>query len=113
MTRIYTDGQQGDVQGTFAGAAFSNPFTSELARDRENAPLIRCADYPAFRALREMIGIQEMKMQDCDWLAKRGGVLQKHPQACLRVSFEKGSGIRVANQFWVFSGPKLFSPYPC
>jgi hypothetical protein len=54
-----------------------------------------------------------MKMLDCDWLAKRGGVLQKYPQAFLRVSFESGSGIRVANQPWAFSGPKLVSPHPC
>ena len=45
-----------------------------------------------------------MKMQYCDWLAKRGDVLQKHPQACLRVSFENESSIRVANQLWVFRG---------
>ena len=31
-------------------------------------------------------------------LDKRGGVLQKYPQSFLRVSFENGSGIRVANQ---------------
>ena len=30
---------QGDAQGTCAGAAFSNPFTSELARDAENSSL--------------------------------------------------------------------------
>ena len=34
---------QGDAQGTCAGAAFSNPFTSELARDAENSSLTRSA----------------------------------------------------------------------
>lgn len=39
--------QQGDAQGTFAGAAFSNPFASELARDSENTPPTRSASAPA------------------------------------------------------------------
>jgi len=47
-----------------AGAAFSNPFTIELARNFENTSLTRFASGPAFRALREMkklprIGIQK------------------------------------------------------
>jgi hypothetical protein len=48
---------QGDAQVTCAGAAFSNPFTSELARDCENTALSRSASGPAFRVLREMMGI--------------------------------------------------------
>ncbi|MFM8983147.1 MAG: hypothetical protein ACKOLA_09635, partial [Spartobacteria bacterium] len=39
--------QQGGAQGTCAGTAFSNPSTSELARDSENTSLIRSADTPA------------------------------------------------------------------
>jgi glycosyltransferase involved in cell wall biosynthesis len=37
-----------DAQGTCAGAAFSNPFISELARDSENTALIPSADGSAF-----------------------------------------------------------------
>ena len=37
-----TEGVQGDAQGTFAGAAFSNPSASELARDSENTSPSRC-----------------------------------------------------------------------
>ena len=33
--------------GSLAGSAFSNPYTSELARDSENTPLNRCAIGPA------------------------------------------------------------------
>ena len=47
ISRIYTDGQQGDAQGTCAGDAFSNPSTSELARDSENTSLTRSANNPA------------------------------------------------------------------
>ena len=50
MTRIYTDGQQGDAQGTCAGAAFSNPSTSELARASGNTSLTRSASDPASSA---------------------------------------------------------------
>jgi glycosyltransferase involved in cell wall biosynthesis len=42
-----TEGAQGNAQGTCAGAAFSNPFTSELARDSENTALTRFASAPA------------------------------------------------------------------
>ena len=47
MTRIYTDGQQGDAQGTCAGDAFSNPSTSELARASGNTSLTRSARVPS------------------------------------------------------------------
>ena len=39
--------KHGDAQGTCAGAAFSNPSTSELARDIQNTSLIRSADGPS------------------------------------------------------------------
>jgi hypothetical protein len=45
MTRIDTDKKCGDTQGWAwtgqAGVAFSNPSTSELARDCENTSFIR------------------------------------------------------------------------
>ena len=55
---------QGSAWASQAGAAFSNPFTIELARDCENTSLTRFASGPAFRALREMkklprIGVQK------------------------------------------------------
>lgn len=58
MTRIDTDkaegrGTQGCAWTSQAGVAFSNPSTSELARDCENTSLIRRADGPA--ALRAVI----------------------------------------------------------
>jgi glycosyltransferase involved in cell wall biosynthesis len=39
--------EQGDAQGTCAGAAFSNPFASKLARDSENTSLTRSANDPS------------------------------------------------------------------
>ena len=42
-----TEWAQGVAQGTFAGAGFSNPSTSELARDSETISLIRSADATA------------------------------------------------------------------
>ncbi len=56
MTRIYTDKAeaQGGAWASQAGAAFSNPFTSELARDCENTSPSRSASGPAFsRAARD------------------------------------------------------------
>ena len=38
---------QGDAQGTCAGAAFSNPFASKLARDSENTSPTRTANDPS------------------------------------------------------------------
>jgi glycosyltransferase involved in cell wall biosynthesis len=47
--RVDTQGEaQGNAQRTCAGAAFSNPSTSELARDSENTSLIRSVDSPSF-----------------------------------------------------------------
>jgi hypothetical protein len=85
-------------------AAFSNPFTIELARDYEITSPSRSASGPAFRALREILGMGKKKTQGCDWLAKRGGVLEKHPKARLRVSFQNSSSIRATNQHCVFLG---------
>ena len=42
-----TEGAQCVARGTCDGAAFSNPSTSELARDSETTPLIRSADTTA------------------------------------------------------------------
>ena len=50
MTRIYTDKaeEQGRAWTSQAGAEFSNPFTSKLARNCENTSLSRSASGPAF-----------------------------------------------------------------
>ncbi|MFM8717077.1 MAG: hypothetical protein ACKOF3_09915, partial [Spartobacteria bacterium] len=51
-TRIYTKkGAQGGACASQAGAAFSNPFTSELARDSKNTSLSRFANGPALVAV--------------------------------------------------------------
>lgn len=42
-----TEGAQGVAQGTCAGVAFSNPSTTELARDSETTSLMRSADATA------------------------------------------------------------------
>ena len=63
---------------------------------------------PLFRALREMLGIWETKIQGYDWLAKRGDFLGKHPKAFLRVTFQNSSRIRPANQRWVFREKNWF-----
>ena len=58
LTTDYTDkhgyqkNQQDNAQGTCAAAAFSNPSTSELARDCENTSPTRFASGPAEEALR-------------------------------------------------------------
>jgi hypothetical protein len=100
--------------GKPSSAAFSNSFRSKLALDSENTSPSRFASGPAFCALREMIRMgKERKKHGCDWLAKRGDVLEKHPKACLRVSFQNISGIRATNQPCVFRGNKLVPLHPC
>jgi len=42
------EGAQGFTQGTCAGAAFSNPFTSELERDCKNTSLLSLREWPCF-----------------------------------------------------------------
>ena len=75
-----------------SGALFSNPFTSELARDCENTSLTRFASGPAFRALREMkklprVGIQKKSgaRPDC-W---DGGFFLKTSASLLARGFAK------------------------
>jgi hypothetical protein len=60
-------------------------------------------------ALCEILGMGKRKTQGCDWLAKRGDVLGKHPKAGLRVSFQKSSGIRATNWHCVFLGQQTGS----
>jgi hypothetical protein len=60
-----------------------------------------------------MMRMGNEKAIGCDWLAKRGDVLEKHLQARLRVSFQNSSGIRATNQPWAFLARKPVRPYPC
>ena len=52
-TRIYTDKKetQGGAWASQVGAAFSNPFTSELARDFENTSPLSLREHPCFSRL--------------------------------------------------------------
>ena len=49
-TNLHERGEAGPCLDKPSGAAFSNPFTSELARDSENTSLTRSASGPAFAA---------------------------------------------------------------
>jgi hypothetical protein len=44
ITKLHERGEAGPCLDKPSGAAFSNPFTSELARDSENTSLTRSAD---------------------------------------------------------------------
>jgi transposase InsO family protein len=75
-----------------AGAAFSNPSTTDLARDSENTSLNRSAIGPAFRALREMkklprIGVQ--KKHGARPACRDGGVFEKTSGSLLARGLEK------------------------
>ena len=83
---------QGGAWASQAGAAFSNPFTIELARDCENTSLTRFASGPAFRALREMkklprIGVQ--KKHGARPACRDGGVFEKTSASLLARGFAK------------------------
>jgi len=83
---------QGGAWASQAGAAFSNPFTIELARDFENTPPTRFASGPAFRSLREMkksprIGIQ--KKSGARPACRDGGFFEKTSASLLARGFAK------------------------
>jgi hypothetical protein len=83
---------QGGAWASQAGAAFSNPFTSELALDCENTSLTRFASGPAFRALREMkklprIGVQ--KKHGARPACRDGGFFEKTSGSLLARGFAK------------------------
>jgi len=87
MIRICTNHKEahGYAWVSQARAEFSNPSTSEIALSCENTSHIRWADGPAFSRLSRT---GNTKTLGCDWLAKRGDILRRHPQARLRVSFK-------------------------
>jgi hypothetical protein len=94
MTRIYTDGQQGDAQGTCAGDAFSNPSTSELARASENTSLTRSASVPAGAFFADNV---EIESAGGNQLADSIEFLEGQSQAGLQMDNQKGPTIRTAN----------------
>jgi hypothetical protein len=120
-SRIYTDWEprktrtntKGNKRGATLGQAklalhFQIPSQASLRGIvKTHRPLAPRASL-LFRALREMLGIWEKKIQGCDWLAKRGDVLGKHPKARLRVSFQNSFGIRATNQPWDFGATNWF-----
>ena len=56
----YSHNAKGSAWASQAGAAFSNPFSSALARNCENSAFTRYASALAFRALREIKNCQEL-----------------------------------------------------
>jgi len=81
--------QAGRCLGKPSGATFSNPFTSELARDYEITSPSRSASGPAFSRLARDIGNGKEKDTGLRLACQDGGVLEKHLKARLRVSFPK------------------------
>ena len=94
ISRIYTDGQQGDAQGTCAGDAFSNPSTSELARASGNTSLTRSASVPAGAFFADNV---EIESAGGNQLADSMEFLEGQSQAGLQMDKQKGPTIRTAN----------------
>jgi hypothetical protein len=102
---------QGSAWASQAGAAFSNPFTIELARDFENTPPTRFASGPAFRSLREMkksprIGIQ--KKSGARPACRDGGFFEKTSASLLARGFAKKAAPFAQRIHLV-----IFLHYPC
>ena len=96
MTRMDTDDTeaQGGAWASQAGAAFSNPSTSELARDSENTSPTRSASAPA-EAMRAET--REMGSAGENQLADSKEFLDGQSQVGLQVDNQKGHTIRTAN----------------
>jgi GT2 family glycosyltransferase len=101
LTTDYTDkhgyqkNQNGNAQGTCAGAAFSNPCTSELARASENTSLTRCVSGSAEEALRaDYMGSGSAGGNQ---LADSKEFLEGQSQAGLQMDNQKDPTIRTAN----------------
>ena len=108
ISRIYTDGQQGDAQGTCAGDAFSNPSTSELARASGNTSLTRSASVPAGAFFADNV---EIESAGGDQLADSMEFLEGQSQAGLQMDNQKGTTIRTANDpsaAWDYSSSVKF-----
>ena len=86
--------EQVNAQGTCAGDAFSNPFTSELARDCENTSPTRSASGPA-EAMRAET--REMGSAGGNQFADSMEFLKGQSQAGLQMDNQKLPTIRTAN----------------
>jgi glycosyltransferase involved in cell wall biosynthesis len=96
IARIYTDKTeaQGGAWASQAGAAFSNPSTSQLARDCENTSPTRSASAPAGALFADH---GEMGSVGGNQLADSKEFLDGHLQAGLQMDNQKGPTIRTAN----------------
>ena len=112
MSRMGTDGQQRDAQGTCAGSVFSNPFTSELAQDCGITSPTRSASGPAGVAeppkadgkgsiasedRRSKIGDRGIGSDGGNHLADSAEFLRGQSQAGLQMDNQKLPDIRTAN----------------
>ena len=90
----YQMNQPANAQGTCAGDAFSNPFTSELARDCENTSPTRSASRPA-----EVLFADhgEIGSAGGNQLADSAGFLEGQSQAGLQMDNQKDPTIRTVN----------------
>ena len=90
----YQKNQQSDAQGTCAGSVFSDPSTSELARDSEKTPLTRSPSIPAVAMRAET---REMGSAGENQLADSKEFLDGQSQAGLQMDNQKGHTIRTVN----------------
>jgi glycosyltransferase involved in cell wall biosynthesis len=90
-----TEGAQGLARGIRAGVAFSNPFTSELARASESTSSTRSASNPAEEALFADHGA--MEGAGGIQLADSMEFLEGQSQAGLQMDNKKNNTIRSAN----------------
>jgi glycosyltransferase involved in cell wall biosynthesis len=97
-----TEGSAGLGLASQDGAAFSNPFTSELARDSENASLTRSASGPAGARIapedgRSEIVEKEFGSDGGNHLEDSREFLEGQSQAGLQMDSQKLQSIRAAN----------------
>ena len=108
LTTDYTDNhgyqknQQGNAEGACAGAALSNPSTSELARDSENTSPTRCASGPAGAHIQlgDRISQTEDRVTEIaggNQFADQMEFLECQSQADLQMDNQKDNTIRFAN----------------
>jgi GT2 family glycosyltransferase len=90
----YQKNQNGNAQGTCAGAAFSNPYTSELARDSESTSPTRSATGPAEALRADDIGTESAGGNQ---LADSKEFFSGQSQAGLQMDKQKSSAFRNAN----------------
>ena len=87
-----TEEEDGARLASQAGATFSNPFTSELARASENTSLTRCASGPA-----EALRVGELVGDRGNQLADSKEFLEGQSQAGLQMENKRDHTIRSAN----------------